>query len=303
MQMPTRVALIGAGRMGQVHLQALATVADAEVTAVVDPVAAGASYADVSELLAAGPVEAAIVAAPSSEHLRITSELLEAGVPTLCEKPCGTTTDEAATALHMASQLDTPLQVGYWRRFVPALRGLRERIQGGTFGEVLLIRSQQWDQRPPPPAFRASSGGILIDMGVHEFDQIRWLTGQEVDCRAAVAAQIGVDPPVEGDPESVEVTLALSGGGLAVVSLGRCFPPGDMCRVDLVGTGGVSECPFLWPPESERTFLDAIARQDAAFIELVRGREGDSASAADAVAALETAEQALAVLTSEEARL
>jgi myo-inositol 2-dehydrogenase/D-chiro-inositol 1-dehydrogenase len=289
--------------MGQVHLQALAMLPDVQVVAVVDPIAPRADYFDVSELLGAAPVDAAIVAAPSTEHLQITSLLLEAGVPTLCEKPCGTTAAEATKALRLASDLQTPLQVGYWRRFVPELRRLRERIQAGEFGQVLLIRSHQWDQCPPSAAFRATSGGILIDMGVHEFDQVRWLTGQELDCRAAVAAGIGVDPPVEGDPESVEVTLALSGGGLAVVSLGRRFPPGDMCRVELVGTENVFECRFLWPPESGRTLVDRIARQNAAFIELVRGGAATGADAADAVVALEAAEQAQAVLTSEEARI
>jgi myo-inositol 2-dehydrogenase/D-chiro-inositol 1-dehydrogenase len=298
----TKIALVGAGRMGQVHLRVLRGLPSVEVVAVVDPVAPGATHTDVGLLLEDAGVDGAVVAAPSTEHLRVVSALLAAGVPTLCEKPCGTTSAEAAEALRLAAELGTPLQIGYWRRFVPALRALRERVVAGGLGDLLLVRSAQWDERPPPASFRRSSGGILVDMGVHEFDQIRWLSGQELELRAAVAARTGVDPPVEGDPESVEAIFELSSGGVAVVSLGRRFPPGDMCRVELFGTEAVEDCRFLWPPESEQAFAEGIAAQASAFVELVRGGAQAGAGPRDAVAALEAAEQAQGALAAEEVR-
>jgi myo-inositol 2-dehydrogenase / D-chiro-inositol 1-dehydrogenase len=299
----TRIAVVGAGRMGQVHLRVLRGFRGVEVAGVVDPFAAAASHADVEELLADVRIDGAIVATPSTEHLRVVSALLAAGVPTLCEKPCGTTSAEAADAVRLAVDVGTPLQIGYWRRFVPALRELRARLAAGDLGEPLLVRSAQWDERPPPASFRRSSGGILIDMGVHEFDQIRWLTGQELECRSAVAARIGVDPPVEEDPESVEVTFGLSGGGVGVVSLGRRYPPGDMCRVEVLGTEGVEDCRFVWPPDSERAFVEGIAAQDEAFVELVRGGAPAGAGPEDALAALVAAEQARAALAAAEVHL
>ena len=298
MSRPVRIAVVGAGRMGRVHISVLETLPNVEVVAVVDPVAPGATHADVETLLADGAPDGAVVAAPSTRHVEIASRLLDAGVPTLCEKPCGTTAAEARAVLDRAAETGTPLQIGYWRRFVPALRSLRDRIVAGELGEVLLVRSEQWDERPPPASFRVESGGILIDMGVHELDQIRWLTGQELACAAVVAATAGVDPPVEGDAESVEAVFELSGGGLGVVSLGRRFPPGDMCRVGVQGTKGVEECRFLWPPDSDRAFADGIAAQDAAFVELVRGGPQQGAGPADALAALVAAEDAKAALES-----
>jgi myo-inositol 2-dehydrogenase / D-chiro-inositol 1-dehydrogenase len=292
----TRIALVGAGRMGQVHLRVLRALAGVEVAAVVDPFAGDATHADVRQLLDHGAVDGAVVAAPSTEHLRIVPPLLEAGIPTLCEKPCGTTSTEAAEAVRLAASSGTPLRIGFWRRFVPALRELREQVAAGGFGQLLLVRSQQWDERPPSRQFRVTSGGILTDMGVHEFDQVRWLSGQEIDCRAAVQAEIGVDPPVEGDPESVEAIFRLSGGGLIVVSLGRRFPPGDICRVEVVGTEAVADIRFLWPPESQRAFDAAVRAQDEAFVDLVRGGEPQGAGPEDALAALEAAEQAQAML-------
>lgn len=293
-----RIAVVGAGRMGRVHLSVLEALPDVEVVAVVDPITPGATHVDVDALLADDLPDGAVVAAPSTRHLEIALQLLDAGVPTLCEKPCGTTAAEATTVFERSAKTGTPLQIGYWRRFVPALRSLRDRIEAGELGDVLLMRSEQWDERPPPASFRAESGGILIDMGVHELDQIRWLTGQELARPTVAAATVGVDPPVEGDPESVEALFELSGGGLAVASLGRRFPPGDMCRVAVQGTKDVEECRFLWPPDSDRAFADAIAAQDSAFVELVRGGTPQGAGPADAVAALVAAEEAKAALES-----
>lgn len=298
----TRIALVGAGRMGAVHLAVLRTLPGIEVCAVVDPVAPGATHRDVVELLADAPPDGAVVAAPSTLHVEIVGELLSAGIPTLCEKPCGTSAAEAGAALEQAAATATPLQIGYWRRFVRPLQRLRERIAAGELGEIVLVRCEQWDERPPAATFRRASGGILVDMGVHEFDQIRWLSGQELELRAAIAARTGVDPPVEGDPESVEAVFELSGGGVAVVSLGRRFPPGDMCRVELFGTEAVEDCRFLWPPDSEQAFVEGIAAQARAFVELVRGGAQAGAGPRDAVAALAAAEQAQAALAAEEVR-
>ena len=121
----TRIALVGAGRMGAVHLGALGRLPDVEVAAVVDPVAEGATHADLASLLDESPPDGAVVAAPSTLHLELVTRLLEAGVPTLCEKPCGTSAAEAAAAFDVAAETGTPLQIGYWRRFVPALQALR----------------------------------------------------------------------------------------------------------------------------------------------------------------------------------
>lgn len=283
----TRIAVVGAGRMGTVHLAALGRLPGVEVCAVVDPVAPSATHADLDALLAGPRPEGAVVAAPSTLHLDLVTRLLEAGVPTLCEKPCGTSAAEAASALEVAAATGTPLQIGYWRRFVPSLRALRERILSGALGSLLLVRCEQWDELPPPDAFRLASGGILVDMGVHELDQLRWLTGQEPAFRGAA-----VTGSANRDPDGVEAVFELSGGGVGAVSLGRRHPPGDMCRVQVFATDGVEDVRFLWPPDADRAFAEAIAAQDAAFAALVRGGGREGATGEDAVAALAAAEAA-----------
>ena len=237
-----------------------------------------------------------LVAAPTDLHLELVATFASAGLPILCEKPCGLRADETRKATSLAADAGVPLQIGYWRRFVPELVELRERIEAGALGELSLIQCWQWDEQPPSPAFRTRSGGILVDMGVHEFDQIRWLTGQELEEIAAVASSVTDGAPVPGDPDTVQAQARLSAGAIATVSLGRTFPPGDSCWVEVMGTRGHARCEFMSGPDGDRVFLDALVAQLEAFAAAVRGGEQRGATGADAVRAIDAAERATAAL-------
>jgi myo-inositol 2-dehydrogenase / D-chiro-inositol 1-dehydrogenase len=301
-----RLAVVGAGRMGKVHLRALESTPSIELSGVVEPVAdlraqiaatGIATYATVEELLAAGTTEAALIAASTDSHLELISVLAPAGIHILSEKPCGSSSVDTAAAVRLADDAGMTLQVGYWRRFVPELIELRERVAAGGFGELSLVACWQWDERPPAAAFRRRSSGILIDMGVHELDQLRWLTGQELVDLVAVASTVCSDEEVPGDPESVQLLGGLSGGGVASVSLGRRFPAGDCCWLELMGTEGHARSLFMWGESGERVFLDALVAQAEAFAATVlHGAPQLGASGADAVAAITAAESATASL-------
>jgi myo-inositol 2-dehydrogenase / D-chiro-inositol 1-dehydrogenase len=299
---PVRVGLIGAGRMGRAHLQALADARTAETAAVVEPVESVRdelgelgirTFAGVDELLEAGDVDAALVAAPTDLHLELVTALAGAGLPILCEKPCGLRSEETLEAVRIAASDGVPLQVGYWRRFVPALVALRERIAAGALGEPAQIWSWQWDERPPSAAFRARSGGILLDMGVHEFDQIRWLTGQEVGDVFAVGAAVTSEAPVPGDPESAAAVAELSGGAVATVSVGRRLSVGEGCWVEVVGTEGHARELFVWGDDGPGVIHAALVAQLEAFAAAVRGAPQQGASGEDALRAIEAAERAV----------
>jgi myo-inositol 2-dehydrogenase / D-chiro-inositol 1-dehydrogenase len=273
-----RLGLVGAGRMGRVHLRALSGSDAVRMVAVAEPSEAAraalrdvASHADVAAMLSAGGLDGVLIAAPSTLHLSLVKQIAAAGLPILCEKPCGITADQAREAAATAERHNVKLQVAYWRRFVPALQRLRQRIANGEFGALYFVACHQWDGEPPSAQFKTGSGGIFVDMGVHEFDQIRWLTAE---------------------PESAHVLCTLSGGSTALVSLGQRFRIGDVCRVEAFGTRDAEDCRFLWPPDGEPVFLDALRRQAEAFAAWVRGGPAAGASAADAVAALAAAELA-----------
>lgn len=296
-----RLGLIGAGRMGQTHLRALEGATTVAVTAIVEPVEAArfalagtgrAVYEDVAQLLEAGNIDGVLVAAPSDRHLAIVSEVAAAGLPILCEKPCGLTSAEIRSAADAVGRHDVPFQVAYWRRYVPALQALRARIVGGELGEIHLLASFQWDGQPPPSAFRARSGGIFVDMGVHEFDQVRWLSGQDVGRVSVVSAPLTADPEMPSDADSAQAIAPLSGGATGFVSLGRYFPGGDMARIEVFGTRDAVRIDFLDPRDGDRVQLDALVRQAEGFAALSRGGARTGASIVDAAAALEAAERA-----------
>jgi myo-inositol 2-dehydrogenase / D-chiro-inositol 1-dehydrogenase len=287
-----RLALVGAGRMGETHARALASSAVVDIACVVDPSDAAAAQVDAprATLDDLPEVDGALVAVPTRLHVEVVTRLAERGLPVLCEKPCGLTVDDTKAI----AALGVRIQVAYWRRFVPALRELRERIRTGELGPLVFVASAELDELPPAAGFRdpRSSGGIVVDMGVHEFDQLRWLTGQEIVDVAGAAGTVGWDPPVDGDPELVSLTLRTDGGIAATVVLARRYPPGETCRIEVVGLRGAEAISFVAPPTGDETVAAALRAQAEDF-----ARDGgEGATVADAIAALDAATRAKAAL-------
>ena len=302
---PFRIGLLGAGRMGHTHLTAIAGSRLVTVSAVAEPDPAARAavaatgvpvFASLEEMLAAGDVDGALIAVPTDRHVRVLSQVMAAGVPALCEKPCGLSVDEATRCAGIAARAGLVLQVAYWRRFVPALTEIRHRMLGGELGDILAVNCYQWDTAPPAAEFRGSSGGIYVDMGVHEFDQVRWMTGQEFTS-VKTAATAG-----EPDPDCAQLVAELDGGSTAMVSLGRWHPAGDSCKVEVFGTKGTVSSSFLDPATGDATFREALRLQAEDFARSVTASRADrraspasdgspspGASVADAIAALQIA--------------
>ncbi len=300
---PARIGLVGAGRIGRQHALAVQRSPLLELAAIADPsepartaIAGDApTFETVGQMLAEVALDGVVVAVPSALHVDVVPVLLEAGIPVLCEKPCGLATADVRHLASLARESGVALQVGYWRRFVPSLCALRERILDQESGEVAMLSALQWDGEPPSAAFRdpASSGGILVDMGVHEFDMLRWLTGQEIGEIAGFASDVTWAPPVAGDPETVNLVARMSGGATATVSLARRHPPGDLCRIDVLAGEHVESVTFVEPDEDEPLMLAALQAQVEA---LVGHGAFAPARVDDAVAALDAATRAAQTL-------
>jgi len=288
--------------MGRNHLRALATSSEVKVAAIAEPLQSArqslpsadvAVYGDLDRMLDTAGIDAVLVCVPSDLHLTTVKALIDAGMPTLCEKPVGVTAAEAREAAGLVAAAGLPFQVGFWRRFVPTLKDLRDRLAAGKLGDIYAVANFQWDREPPSATFRAHSGGIFVDMGVHEFDQTRWLVQQEIGPITSLGSGVAAEP-WPGDPESAHAMAALSGGTTALVSLGRRHPLGDMCKVEVFGTRGAEECRFLWPPTADDTFFGALRLQAESFARYVRGAPLEGAGAGDAALALDAAERAAA---------
>lgn len=292
---PVGIALVGAGRMGSVHLGALQDSDAIDLIGVVEPYApARASlentgvpvYEDVEELLAAQQPDGVLIAAPSDQHLNVVSRFTQAGVPMLCEKPLGVQLEQAVAAARGAEQAGVLLQIGYWRRFVPELRALRSRIQAGELGDIYALTCLQWDHDLPSEQFRSHSGGITVDMGVHEFDQTRWLLGQELEWVVATAAGPSTQERAAHDPDAATILGRTSAGTAVTISLGRRFPHQDSCWLEVWGTEGYERITFMWDEAGDEVFRASMRRQAEAFARAVHGAECEGARGSDAVAAL-----------------
>jgi myo-inositol 2-dehydrogenase / D-chiro-inositol 1-dehydrogenase len=277
---PFRLGLIGGGRMGRTHLRALEYSVHVNVVAVAEPSEASARlvrerglavYPTVEEMFADTELDGVLIAVPTPQHIDATRMALEAGLPVLCEKPFGLVPEAARELGKLADDQGLALQIAYWRRFVPELKSLRTDLTNGKYGAAHLLVCSQWDEAPPPLAFRRDSGGIYIDMGVHEIDQTLWLLGQDVVEVTAQVFPTTEDPEAQNDVDSTQALMMLSGGTSTVVSLGRFYEGGDIVSVALFGSKGHTRFDVVSPETGEDPQLLALELQAEAFARHARG--------------------------------
>jgi myo-inositol 2-dehydrogenase/D-chiro-inositol 1-dehydrogenase len=292
------LGLVGGGRMGQMHLRALSSSKNLTVNSVVDPLEATAGklkgmgykvFPNLEQMVNSEKLEGILVAVPTNLHLQVITEIANTGISILSEKPCGLNSNQARQAGEICSENGVKLQVAYWRRFIPELREIARKIASGEFGDVHFINASQWDEAPPRKEFRRASGGIFVDMAVHEIDQIRWLSGQEV-----INTKTSIYPQTEdskGDTDSTQSILEMSGGAIGLVSLGRFHAGGDFVSAEIFTSKEHVRINILNPGTGEKPQLDALRLQAESFANWVRGGLQEGASTLDAEAALDIANQ------------
>jgi myo-inositol 2-dehydrogenase / D-chiro-inositol 1-dehydrogenase len=295
---PFRLGLIGGGRMGRTHLRALEGSDQVMVVAVAEPFEAAAAqlreqglavHPTVEDMFSGSELDGVLIAVPTPQHTDTTRTALEAGLPVLCEKPFGLVPEVARELGKFAADQGLALQIAYWRRFVPQLMSLRSDLADGKYGAVHMLVCSQWDEAPPPPAFRQHSGGIYIDMGVHEIDQTLWLLGQDFATMKAQAFPTTEDPQAENDVDSAQALVMLSGGASTLVSLGRFYEGGDIVSVELFGSKGHTRFDVVSPETGEDPQLHALRLQAEAFARQVGGAAPEGTTAEEAARVLELA--------------
>jgi predicted dehydrogenase len=247
------IGLVGAGRMGSTHARLIArAVADADLVAIADvnvPAAErlaaelGGSrvYSSLPEMLGDPGVQAVLIATSSSRHLEAIELAAAAGRDILCEKPLALTVAETAAAIQAAERAGVRLQVGFMRRWDADYARAKERLASGALGRPILFKSLQFDPEPPPPSFAdpAVSGGIMVDMGIHEFDLARWLMDDEVVEVHAFGSAVAHPALAEvGDVDSAVVNLRFAGGATGTVEMARNTTYGEDVRTEVLATAG-----------------------------------------------------------------
>jgi myo-inositol 2-dehydrogenase/D-chiro-inositol 1-dehydrogenase len=246
-----KIGLIGAGRIGQVHAENLTyRIPEAELVAVSDVFVEAAEkvaarldipavYQDHRRILEDKAIDAVLICSSTDTHAQFIEEAARAGKHIFCEKPIALDLEKIDRALDTVDQAGVKLQIGFNRRFDPNFRRVHEIVAGGEIGEPHLLRITSRDPAPPPIEYVKVSGGIFLDMTIHDFDMARYLIGSEVETVYA-AGTVLVDPGIgqAGDVDTAVITLHFSSGALGVIDNSRKAVYGYDQRVEVFGSGG-----------------------------------------------------------------
>jgi myo-inositol 2-dehydrogenase/D-chiro-inositol 1-dehydrogenase len=240
-----KIALLGAGRIGRMHGALLADlpevqrikVADVDLDRAAETAAAIGGDMAVTAEQAMDGVDAVIVAASTDAHASLVAAAVDRGLPTFCEKPLALDLPETIDLVETIEARGAVVQLGFQRRFDPAYREARRLVESGELGTVYLVRLIAHDHEPPPDAYIPLSGGLFRDSSIHDFDALRWVTGQEVDEVYAVGSVRGFQIFERYDDiDTGAAILRLADGTLGVLSQTRHDPLGYDIRMELVGS-------------------------------------------------------------------
>lgn len=249
-----KIGIIGAGRIGKVHLESISYhVKNATVTAMADPFmneeteklirSYGVSKVtkDYKDILNDKDIDAVLVCSSTDTHAAISIEAINAGKHVFCEKPVDHSIEKIqAVADALKEHPDIKFQVGFNRRFDHNFAAIRKAYDDGKIGEAHILKITSRDPEPPNPAYIKVSGGIFLDMTIHDFDMACFLTDSDVE-ELYVNSAVLVDPAIgeQGDVDTAIITMKMANGALAVIDNSRKAAYGYDQRAELFGSKGM----------------------------------------------------------------
>jgi myo-inositol 2-dehydrogenase / D-chiro-inositol 1-dehydrogenase len=308
------VGVVGVGRMGRVHARTLRalpgvgllTVADAD-GARAERIAAelGAQAAATPDALVEAGVDALVIASATPGHAPLLRLAARAGLPAFCEKPVALDLATMDAVVDEVERARIPVQIGFQRRFDAGYRAAHDAVAAESVGKLLVVRAATHDPAPPPEEYIAVSGGIFRDLHIHDFDAVRFVTGEEVvevyaDGAVLEAEWFGR----HGDVDTSAAVLRLSGGALGIISGTRHDALGYDVRLEVFGTAdsiavgldarsplrsvepGVAQASLEGYPTFMERFEPAYRSELEAFVATARGRAASPCTLEEARAAL-----------------
>lgn len=246
------VGIIGAGRIGRVHAENLAyRIPEARILAVSDVFLEAAekcaadyqipaAFKDHRAILENKDIEVVVICSSTDTHAQFISEAAAAGKHIFCEKPIALDLAKIDEALAAVERNQVKLQIGFNRRFDPNFKQARDQVAAGKIGTPHILRITSRDPAPPPLEYVKVSGGIFLDMTIHDFDMARYLMGSEVE-EVYAAGAVLVDPAIgaAGDVDTALITLRFANGALGAIDNSRKAVYGYDQRVEVFGSEGV----------------------------------------------------------------
>ena len=317
-----RIAFIGAGRMGLTHIKNLAGLPGVQVRVVADVSAENAETAraiskaervttDIDAAITANDVDAVVISTPTNTHTGLIEKAARAKKAIWCEKPIALNMKETVQIVNTVKEMGVPVQLGFMRRFDPGYAAAKRKIDAGELGRIETFRALSRDNKLPPISYLKSSGGIFLDMAVHDLDLARFLVGEVEEVSAWGTVIIDEQVKEADDIDTGVAMLRFVNGALGVIEVSRRSEWGYDIRTEVAGSVGkvVVDGQQKTPMTFSRKvgfegdffesfpdrFADAYRLELVAFVEALRAGRTPSPGPDDA---LKTLQLALAVTQS-----
>ena len=241
------VGIIGVGRIGKLHCNNLMQIPEVNIVAITDPFM-DTDWArnrglkvvsDAEAIFTDNSIDSVFILSPSTLHAEQIIQAARAGKHIFCEKPIALDPLRIQEARDAVASAGVKLQIGFNRRFDPNFRHIKDVYKAGQIGDLYMVKIIARDPSPPPVEYVKNSGGIFLDMTIHDFDMVRYLSDSEVIEVYSVGAVL-IDPAIgeAGDIDTAITTLTLENGALAVIDNSRKAVYGYDQRIELFGSKG-----------------------------------------------------------------
>ncbi|NVK31398.1 MAG: inositol 2-dehydrogenase [Gammaproteobacteria bacterium] len=318
--MSIRIALLGAGRIGQVHAKAIAFSRGAQLAAVADayPEAAqriadqyGCQTSTVEALIASAEIDAVLIATSTDTHADLIEAAARAGKAIFCEKPIDLDVERVRRCIEVVAQTGAKLMIGFNRRFDPHFKSAQQAIAGGCIGAVEQVQITSRDPAPPPIDYIKRSGGIFRDMMIHDFDMARFMLGEEpVSVMATGSVLVDSEIGAAGDYDTAMAILTTDSGKQCVITNSRRATYGYDQRLEVHGANGMvsADNPRITGVEIAAEsgysrgplhnffmtrYTEAYQAEIETFVQWLGGADIEVPSGQDGLRAIELAEAAL----------
>lgn len=270
---PIVVGIIGAGRIGRLHAHNLRVMPSFTLKSIAEAVVSedllawaesrglGPVFVEAEDILNDPEIEAVFICTPTDTHATWIERAARAGKHIFCEKPISLSPQQTSRALQIAEEAGVLLQVGFNRRMDPSFRKLKQLVQSGELGSPHIVKITSRDPQPPGEGYVRSSGGMFMDMTIHDFDMARYLMGEEVTEVYTRGANL-VDPMFGrcGDVDTAVITLTFASGAICVIDNSRKAVYGYDQRVEVFGSLGSATADNCRPTTVEVSTAASVTR-------------------------------------------
>jgi myo-inositol 2-dehydrogenase/D-chiro-inositol 1-dehydrogenase len=265
------LGVIGTGRIGRVHIATLVqSVPQAAVVAIADVNLQSASevakeygitsvFTNFIDVINHPEVEAVVICSPTDTHAQFIVDAAKAGKHIFCEKPVDLSLEVIKGALSAVKEAGVKLMVGFNRRFDPNFMKIKQLVDNGKIGDPHILKITSRDPAPPPAEYSATSGGMFMDMTIHDFDMARYIAGSEVT-EVYTKASVLVDPAIgkAGDVDTAIITLSFANGALGVIDNSRKAVYGYDQRIEIFGSKGMLSADNNYPDNHRYYASDGV---------------------------------------------